>query len=507
MLYPEGTEIYEVEKPKKNPYASRTKNRPLYMFIFLIFIFGIIMASLSLIYMTDKSTAPNQPSNESKYQTDSGYIELQNQKGADGPVKFFYTYTQKKATKSAQLAQKKTTDAQNLIIWTNGGPGCSSLSGFFTGIGPLRMVNKKQTPVELVDEEYTVAENADLLTIDQPVGTGFSLGNLTAGQTKSGKSGTTYNAKLYNDYSEVSETLKNIITEFLAQKTKTQYKQIIFVSESMSGHFVPLAAKLLLDDLKATTKIKIVLVSPWVNPPIQYSFFTEFALQNNLITKEHAEKVVKPLETACLDTLHKPDFTTKDIERDCYAYTNAITDKKFNYYDYNCKSDAQGKALVFNSSSLTASLKLNSFTEKYLGFDQTSIDSPNKFTRCSSIVRSTLLAQSSQDKSGYVKATLEAGIPVVVLSGEYDMISSYLGAQKWTSELNTTAVDVSEGIERNGVVIDDGLGVGAGEGKYSHFRSFFVPKAGHMISIKNAKALKGYVDQMIQGDFDPKPKK
>jgi carboxypeptidase C (cathepsin A) len=59
---------------------------------------------------------------------------------------------------------------QRTVIWLNGGPGCSSMDGALMEIGPYRV--KKDGNLALNDGSWD--EFANLLFIDNPVGTGFS---------------------------------------------------------------------------------------------------------------------------------------------------------------------------------------------------------------------------------------------------------------------------------------------------------------------------------------------
>ena len=63
----------------------------------------------------------------------------------------------------------------NSVIWLNGGPGCSSLLGFMTENGPIRF---DQNPPAKNLFSWTTAAN--IVWIEQPVGTGFSTGTPTA---------------------------------------------------------------------------------------------------------------------------------------------------------------------------------------------------------------------------------------------------------------------------------------------------------------------------------------
>lgn len=73
--------------------------------------------------------------------------------------------------KNRHIANKK-----RMVIWLNGGPGCSSMDGALMEIGPYR-VNEDGT---LRMSNGSWDEFANVLFVDQPVGTGFSYADTNA---------------------------------------------------------------------------------------------------------------------------------------------------------------------------------------------------------------------------------------------------------------------------------------------------------------------------------------
>jgi len=69
------------------------------------------------------------------------------------------------------------TESQNdwktdpLLIWSNGGPSCSSLLGWMTENGAYLMPDNS---VELVKNPHSWNTNASVLYFDHPAGVGFS---------------------------------------------------------------------------------------------------------------------------------------------------------------------------------------------------------------------------------------------------------------------------------------------------------------------------------------------
>ena len=69
------------------------------------------------------------------------------------------------------LIQDKSHDVKSapLLLWLNGGPGCSSLFGLFTENGPYFV----PSGLRPVSRNISWTKHFNMLYIDQPVGTGF----------------------------------------------------------------------------------------------------------------------------------------------------------------------------------------------------------------------------------------------------------------------------------------------------------------------------------------------
>ena len=69
-------------------------------------------------------------------------------------------------------------DNDPLVIWLQGGPGCSSMLGIYTENGPFNFKYHSEhpkQPFELEKNEYSWNNHANVMYIDQPLGTGFSF--------------------------------------------------------------------------------------------------------------------------------------------------------------------------------------------------------------------------------------------------------------------------------------------------------------------------------------------
>lgn len=109
----------------------------------------------------------------------------------------------------------------DITIWLNGGPGCSSLEGLLQENGPFIWQYGTFAPVR---NPYTWVNLTNMVWVEQPVGTGFSQGNPNA-QSE------TDVAKQFLGF------FKNLVETF-----RLQGKKIYLTGESYAGSYVPYIA-------------------------------------------------------------------------------------------------------------------------------------------------------------------------------------------------------------------------------------------------------------------------
>lgn len=104
------------------------------------------------------------------------------------------------------------------LVWLNGGPGCSSLDGLTKENGPLYFPAKASTPAP---NPNSWTQLANVLYIDQPVGTGYSDGSNQA----------TLNAQVTQDFVSWLQAFYDI---FPLLRSKNTY----IMGESYAGVYV-----------------------------------------------------------------------------------------------------------------------------------------------------------------------------------------------------------------------------------------------------------------------------
>ncbi|CAH9085638.1 unnamed protein product [Cuscuta epithymum] len=112
-----------------------------------------------------------------------------------------------------------------ILIWLQGGPGCSSMIGNFYELGPWR-VSRKTGPISLVPNPGSWNQRFGLLFLDNPIGVGFSISASPE--------------EIPRNQRDVARHLFIAIKKFIALDAASFRTRPIYISgESYAGKYVP----------------------------------------------------------------------------------------------------------------------------------------------------------------------------------------------------------------------------------------------------------------------------
>uniref|UniRef100_A0A2N9HAE7 Carboxypeptidase n=1 Tax=Fagus sylvatica TaxID=28930 RepID=A0A2N9HAE7_FAGSY len=114
-----------------------------------------------------------------------------------------------------------------LLIWLQGGPGCSSMTGNFFELGPWRVNFHKAKSDPLLLEPNSGSWNRlfGLIFLDNPIGTGFSIASTPD--------------EIPRDQYSVAKHLFAAITSFIEKNPSLKFRPIYITGESYAGKYVP----------------------------------------------------------------------------------------------------------------------------------------------------------------------------------------------------------------------------------------------------------------------------
>ncbi|XP_055833602.1 putative serine carboxypeptidase-like 23 [Solanum dulcamara] len=202
-----------------------------------------------------------------------------------------------------------------LVLWLNGGPGCSSLGGAFGELGPFR-VNKYGT---LQRNQFSWISEANIIFLESPVGVGFSYTNTSFDYNFSGDRTTGRDSYTF---------LVNWLERFPEYKASDFY----LTGESYAGHYVPQLAQLILQHnnyAKKTINIinlkGIAIGNAYVDFESNMKGTTEYYWSHALISDELYNRIISTCNFS----------TPSSASKKCNAYLDQIDEEIGNIFLYN----------------------------------------------------------------------------------------------------------------------------------------------------------------------------
>ncbi|KAI2624870.1 alpha/beta-hydrolase [Hypoxylon sp. NC1633] len=319
---------------------------------------------------------------------------------------------------------------QRTVIWLNGGPGCSSEDGALMEIGPYRL--KDENTLEYNNGSWS--EFANLLFVDNPVGTGFSYVDT-------------------NSYvHELDEMAKQFVT-FLEKWYKLfpdyEHDDIYLAGESYAGQHIPYIAKAILERNKlpqtqVAWNLKGLLIgNGWISPPEQYEAYLSFAYDKGIVEK--GSDISGKLESQhreCRENLASSGSTHVDNSACEYVLSEMLrlTQSKnpqgesecVNMYDVRLK-DVYPSCGMNWPPDLTS---VNPYLRKKEVVDALHIN-PGKntgWTECNGAVGNAFSAQNSKPSVEFLPDLLKE-VNILLFSGAEDLICNHLGTEAFISNM------------------------------------------------------------------------
>lgn len=139
------------------------------------------------------------------------------------------------------------SNARDLIFWTNGGPGCSSLEGFLQENGPISWSWGQAAPTP---NPWAWTNLSNVVYVEQPVGTGFSQGT----------------PDISND-DELAAEVFGFMEQFLEVFDELKGSNFYVTGESYAGYYVPYIANYIYEHPTLDINLKGIWIA---DPSLSY---------------------------------------------------------------------------------------------------------------------------------------------------------------------------------------------------------------------------------------------
>ncbi|XP_020595968.1 serine carboxypeptidase II-3-like [Phalaenopsis equestris] len=171
----------------------------------------------------------------------AGYVNVDPKKGRE----LFYYFVE----------SDQDWDKKPLLLWLNGGPGCSSLGfGAMQELGPFRVRSDGKT---LFRNIYSWNKVANVLFLESPVGVGFSYSKKSSDYNKNGDKRTADDSYIF-------------LINWLERFPHFKNVELFIAGESYAGHYVPQLAHSITINNKISNRTNIKLGGIAVGNPYLY---------------------------------------------------------------------------------------------------------------------------------------------------------------------------------------------------------------------------------------------
>ncbi|KAJ7288107.1 Alpha/Beta hydrolase protein [Mycena rebaudengoi] len=302
----------------------------------------------------------------------------------------------------------------DVILWTNGGPGGSSSIGLLMELGLCRVI-KAENGTVFHPESWN--SKANVFFIDQPIGVGFSYAD--HGETVS-------------TIEEAAEDIAAFVAIFFAHFSKFQGRGFHMAGESYGGRYIPLFAAAVYDQNPRLVEAGL--------PPIN---LTSIIIANG--ETDFFSMIPALVEMQCSPASMPPTPPVQDIKTcvkmktilpRCQKWMKASCQDQFDLI--NCKA-----AVAFCEEHITglySSTGRNPYnvtkycTDGGSGLCYEVIDEIIAYLNKKD-VQELLGVRPMKGTTDYVAALLERNVRVLVYAGSYDWVCNWVGNERWTLAL------------------------------------------------------------------------
>ncbi|KAJ2147651.1 hypothetical protein IW142_001529 [Coemansia sp. RSA 564] len=415
---------------------------------------------------------PNLCDNVTQY---SGYLDTSEDKH------FFFWF----------FEARNKHDETPIMLWLNGGPGCSSFTGLLMELGPCRVDGNRT-----VRNPHAWNDRAHIIFVDQPTNVGFSYGSDVFTSLAAG--------------ADMVALLQLFYTEF------PQYarSELHIFGESYAGHYVPAIAKTIHEmnvehkerqqqgllsiaeqQLRVLPLASIGIGNGFVDPLVQYKYASQMACNSTygpILTREECNK---------MDSLYP---TCARLARSCYNWPSRLTcvpammmcDRIDSVYSktgrnpYDVRRECTGDLCYPIMDDIDTYLN-DPRVQKELGAEV------SKFESCSEKVGYGfgLTGDAIKPFHQEIPPLLASGIRVLVYAGDADYICNWYGNKAWTMEMEWTGQELFNAAADKVWMAD---GVEGGEARaFGNLTFVRVFGAGHMVPYDQPVAALTMVNQWL----------
>ncbi|GIY95801.1 lysosomal protective protein [Caerostris extrusa] len=204
------------------------------------------------------------------------------------------------------VESQRSPSTDPVVLWLNGGPGCSSLEGFLGELGPLHVSADGKS---LYNNTYSWNRVANVLFLEAPAGVGFSYAD---------------NKKYFTDDDSVSYDNYVALQHFFEKFPEFKKNDFYITGESYGGIYIPtLSVRVLTGPANINFKVRFAIGNGFLDGTNLTNAIVFFAYFHGLI----GPQLWKSLAQSCCGG-HASQETCNfvgDISKECQMAVSEVT--------------------------------------------------------------------------------------------------------------------------------------------------------------------------------------
>jgi len=402
----------------------------------------------------------------------TGYIDLEEE-----DKHFFFWFFE---------ARHKPKDAP-VILWLNGGPGCSSLTGLFFELGPSEI----GPDIKPVSREYAWNNHANLIFLDQPVNTGFSYSE----------------SESVKDSVTAGEDVYAFLELFFKQFPEYTGRDFHIAGESYAGHYIPVfGAEIARHEDRSFNLTSLLIGNGLIDPLRQYDFYEPMACGGGeyaaVLDEEECQGMLdaQPRCNALIESCYEAQSAFVCVPASIYCNNKMMGPYQqtgLNMYDIREKCADTPDGLCYPQLG---------WMDQYLNSPEVKAaigaEGVEKYESCNFDVNGGFLFNGDWMLPYYTNVAdlLEKGIPILDYAGLADFICNALGTNNFAEQLEWSGHEEFASAPVKSWKLEDGTYAGR-KRNYKHFTSLQIFEAGHMSPFDQPQALHEMVNEWISGNY------
>lgn len=436
---------------------------------------GIQFESLAVPEHPDYTLRVHSSPQADKYVFDTtnyitGYLDVHNWK-----KHFFYWF----------FESRNDPENDPVILWLNGGPGCSLSLGLLMELGPS-FINASIVPEF---NPYLWNSNASVLFFDQPIGVGYSYSEDS-------------NDKIDSTYAAAKDVYV-FLELFFRKFPQFKHHDFHIAGELYGGHYVPSFASEILQHPERLFQLTSIMVGNGITDPlVQWPYYAPYMCglggEPAVFNKTECQKMANGAPHCVAATqlcYDEPNAYTCQLAGSICSANYMVPFIRTGLNPYDIRRPCGDESLCYKEISWVEKFLLLEEVRRQLGAEAPS------FLLCNDSVGRNFgkTGDGAKPFQGYVTELLELGIPVLIYVGDKDWICNWLGNEAWTKALPWKHNDEFARAHPHDWWVD---GEHAGTvTNYNNFTFLRIFDAGHMVPYDQPNNSLQMINRWISGNY------